>query len=329
MRPLEYTRPADIAEAVTLLTENPDASLLAGGTNLVDLMRLGVARPGTLIDISRLGLDEITPSPEGGIRIGAMVRNSDLAADQTIRDRFPMVARAVLAGASGQLRNMATTGGNLLQRTRCGYFTDVSKPCNKRDPGSGCPAITGRSRDLAVLGTSDACIATFPGDLPVALTALGAHVNFVDADGAGSVHIEDFYRLPGDDPRRDTTLPAGAIITSVDIPLLPFAQHSTYRKARDRRSFAFALGAVAVAVDLDGDVLRDTRIALGSVAPAPWRAHRAEAALRGTRVDLDSFRAASAAELSAARPTEQNAFKLPLFERLITGVLTELTGVSE
>ncbi|NRQ51421.1 FAD binding domain-containing protein [Aeromicrobium stalagmiti] len=327
MKPLTYERPATLDEAVSLLGRGEvPTSLLAGGTNLVDLLKLDVESPQLLVDVNHLGLDRIDDTPNGGLMIGATVRNSDLAADPRVRERYPLLARALLSAASGQIRNMATTAGNLMQRTRCVYFMDATKPCNKREPGSGCPAVEGASRELGLLGTSDSCIATHPGDMAVALVALDAVVHFVAADGAGTIPIGDFHRLPGDDPSLDTTLPAGAIITAVEVPPLAFASTSTYRKARDRRSYAFALASVAAAIDVDGDTVRDIRIALGGVSPRPWRAHAAEELLRGAPATADSFRAAAEAELAAATPTGENALKVDLVVRLVTGVLLELTG---
>jgi xanthine dehydrogenase YagS FAD-binding subunit len=316
-----------VASAVATLAAEPLAKPLAGGTNLVDLMKLGVERPELLVDINRLDLDGITETPEGGVLIGASVRNSDLAEHPLIRSRYPLLTRALLAGASGQLRNMASVGGNLLQRTRCVYFMDPTKPCNKREPGSGCPAIAGISRDLAILGTSEHCIANYPGDMAVALTALDAVIHIETVDGRSEIPIGDFYRLPGDHPELDTSLPTGALITAVELPPLAFATTSTYRKARDRRSYAFALASVAAAIDVRDGVVHDVRIALGGVAHKPWRASIAEEALRGQPISVSLFEHAAAAELAAVTPTEQNAFKVPLTERLIAGVLRELTGM--
>ncbi|WIB64693.1 xanthine dehydrogenase family protein subunit M [Curtobacterium sp. MCBD17_040] len=329
MKTFEYERATDVDDAVRRLAAEPTAKPLAGGTNLVDLMKLGVERPDRLVDVSHLGLTDVVEEPDGSLTIGAGVLNADLAAHPAVRTRFPVLSRALLAGASGQLRNRATTAGNLLQRTRCVYFNDVSKPCNKREPGTGCPAIEGLSRELAVLGTSHSCIATHPGDMAVALTALDATVHFTTTEGPSSLRIGDFYRLPGDEPERDTNLPVGAVITAVTIPALPFAAHSTYRKARDRRSYAFALASVAAAIDVDGDVVRDVRIAFGAASHKPWRASAAEDALRGGPVTLSAFAAAADAELAAATPTNQNAFKVPLLRRLVVGVLAELTGVDD
>ncbi|WP_084361640.1 FAD binding domain-containing protein [Herbiconiux solani] len=329
MKTFDYLRPADAREAVAALAAHPEARLLSGGTNLVDLMKLGVERPELVVDVNRVDFGGIEAQPDGGLLIGAGVRNSELAADLLVRTRYPVVARALLSAASGQLRNMASTGGNLLQRTRCTYFMDTTKPCNKREPGTGCPAHAGLSRELGILGVSDACIATHPGDFAVALAALDAEIRFETSDGPGSLPIEEFYRLPGEHPERDTTLPAGAVITGVRIPGLPYGAVSTYRKARDRRSYAFGLATVAAAIDVEDGRVRDVRIALGGVAHKPWRARRAEELLIGGAAMREQFERAAAAELAQATPTEQNAFKVGLAERLIVGVLTELTELRD
>lgn len=326
MRPFAYERPADAAGAVAAAGDG--VRYLGGGTNLVDLMRLGVEEPETLVDVSRLPHDRIEELPEGGLRIGAAVSNSDLAADPLVRERYPLLARALLSGASGQLRNLATVGGNLLQRTRCAYFTDVTKPCNKRAPGSGCPAREGHNRDLAIFGHSEACVATHPSDMAVALAAIGARVLVTGVDGERAIPIPGLHRLPGDDPRRDTVLDPGDLITAVELAPLPFAHRSTYRKVRDRASFAFALVSIAAAVDLGDDgVVGEARIALGGVAHVPWRATLAEAALRGAPATAESFAVAAEAELVEARPLSENGFKVPLAHNLIVRVLSDLCGV--
>jgi len=329
MNPFRYERASDAPGAVALLAKAPNGVFLAGGTNLVDHMRLGVRQPDLLIDISHLPYDRVEPLPDGGIRIGAMVRNSDLAADRTIRTRYPLLAQALLAGASGQLRNLATTGGNLLQRTRCVYFQDVSKPCNKRVPGSGCSAREGYHRELAILGTSEACIATHPSDMAVALVALGASVHVLGPQGERTIPLVDFYRLPGDEPQRDTVLEHGELITAVDLPPLPFATRSHYRKVRDRASYAFALVSVAAALDVADGVVRDVRIALGGVAPVPWRAARAEAVLRGARATEEMFGRAAEAELADAQPLPGNAFKVTLARSTLVRTLLDLTEEKE
>jgi xanthine dehydrogenase YagS FAD-binding subunit len=297
---------------------------LGGGTNLVDLMRLGVAEPEYLIDVSRLPYDGIEATG-GGLRIGAAVRNSDLAAHRTVRERYPMLARAVLAGASGQVRNMATVGGNLLQRTRCPYFQDVSKSCNKRRPGSGCPAIEGDHSHLAILGHSEACVATHPSDMAVALVALDAQVHVTGPGGDRVIPMGDLYRLPGTEPDRDTVLEPGELITAVELPPPPPGA-SRYRKVRERASFAFALVSIAAVLDVGGDgVVRDCRLALGGVAHAPWRADRAERALRGARAREQEFAHAADTELAQARPLPRNGYKVPLARNLIVRTLQELT----
>jgi xanthine dehydrogenase YagS FAD-binding subunit len=324
MNPFRYERASDAASAVTLLAGAPNGVFLAGGTNLVDHMKLGVRQPDLLVDITRLPYDRIESLPGGGIRIGAMVRNSDLAADRMIRQRYPLLAQALLAGASGQLRNLATTGGNLLQRTRCVYFQDISKPCNKRVPGSGCSAREGYHRELAILGTSEACIATHPSDMAVAMIALDASVRVLGPQGERTIPLVDFYRLPGDEPQRDTVLSHGELITAVDLPALPFATRSHYRKVRDRASYAFALVSVAAALDVADGVVRDVRIALGGVAPVPWRATKAEAALRGKPATEEVFGRAAEAELAGAQPLPGNAFKVPLARNTLVRTLLDL-----
>ncbi len=324
MNPFRYARATDAASAVALLVQAPNGSFVAGGTNLVDHLKLGVRQPDLLVDVTRLPFDRIEPLPDGGVRIGALVRNSDLAADRSIRARYPVLAQALLAGASGQLRNLATTGGNLLQRTRCVYFQDVTKPCNKREPGSGCPAQEGYHRELAILGASEACIATHPSDMAVALVALDAQVHILGPDGARTLPLVDLHRLPGDEPERDTVLAHGELITAVELPPLPFAVRSRYRKVRDRASYAFALVSVAAALDVADGVVRDVRLALGGVAHKPWRAWQAEAALRGAPATEETFRRAADAELAAAQPLPGNAFKVPLARTLIVRTLLDL-----
>jgi xanthine dehydrogenase YagS FAD-binding subunit len=325
MRPFTYERPADAAGAVALLDDaGPAARYLGGGTNLVDLMKLGVESPDVLVDVTRLPHDRIEELDGGGLRIGAAVRNSDLAASRLVRDAYPVLAQAVLAGASGQLRNMATVGGNLLQRTRCAYFTDVTKACNEREPGTGCPARAGHHRNHAILGHSEACVATHPSDMAVALAALGAIVRVEGQDGPRSIPMPGLHRLPGDAPHRDTELQPGELITAVELPPLGLARHSTYRKVRERASFAFALVSVAAALDVRDGVVEDCRIALGAVAHAPWRALRAEEALRGGPATEASFGEAADAELAAADPLPENAFKVPLARRVIVRTLEEL-----
>lgn len=326
MRPFRYHRPTDVADAVAVLAAEPQAAYLAGGTNLVDLMKLGVQRPDVLVDVNRLPLDAVEELPDGGLRIGATVRNSDLAAHPTVRRDYPVLTRALLAAASGQLRNMATTGGNLLQRTRCPYFQDTGKACNKRDPGSGCAALHGENRDLAVLDWSEQCVATHPSDLAVALAALDAVVEVHDTDGVRDVPMVDLHRSPGAHPERETTLARGALITAVRLPALPAARRSTYLKARDRASFAFAAGSVAAVLDLDGGVVRDVRLAYGALAHRPWRAYRAEQELRGHPFSPELAARAADAELAEARPLSDNGFKLPLTRSITVRVLSELAA---
>jgi xanthine dehydrogenase YagS FAD-binding subunit len=324
MNPFRYERASDASGAVALLARAHAGAFLAGGTNLIDHLKLGVAHPNLLVDVTRLPYNRIEPLPDGGVRIGALVRNSDLAADRTIRARYPLLAQAVLSGASGQLRNMATTGGNLLQRTRCVYFQDTTKPCNKREPGSGCPAREGYHRELAILGASESCIATHPSDMAVALVALDAVVRTFGPNGERAIPLVDVHRLPGAEPERDTALGHGELITAVDLPPLAFATRSHYRKVRDRASFAFALVSVAAALDVADGVVRDVRLALGGVAPKPWRAWKAETALRGGPATEDVFRRAAEAELADAQPLPGNAFKVPLARNLIVRTLLDL-----
>src|SRR5437660_2349373 len=325
MTPFHYERAADAPGAVALLAQAPAGAFLAGGTNLVDLMKLDVAEPDRLVDITHLPYDRIEPLPDGGVRIGALARNSDLAADRTIRARYPLLAQALLAGASGQLRNLATTGGNLLQRTRCVYFQDVTKPCNKREPGSGCPAREGYHRELAILGASPACIATHPSDMAVALVALDALVRTLGPAGERTIPLADLHRLPGDAPERDTVLAHGELITAVDLPPLDLAGRSRYRKVRDGASYALAFVSVAAALDVADGLVRDVRLALGGVAHKPWRARRAEDVLRGAPAREEVFRHAADAVLAQAEPLKQNAFKVPLARNVIVRTLLDLT----
>jgi xanthine dehydrogenase YagS FAD-binding subunit len=313
MKAFTYERVRSAAEALAAMARAPDAKFIAGGTNLLDLMKLQVETPAHLIDVNGLGLDKIEPGTDGGLRIGALVRNTALAADPRIRRDYALLSRALLAGASGQLRNKATTAGNLLQRTRCPYFYDTNQPCNKRWPGSGCGALGGFNRQHAVIGTSDACIATYPGDMAVAMRALDATVETVRADGVTrTIPIADFYRLPGDTPHVETNLQRGELITAVTLPK-PVGGMQVYRKVRDRASYAFALVSVGAIVQPDGS----GRVALGGVAHMPWRVEAAEAAM-----PLGA-QAVAARLLAGAKPTEQNAFKLTLAERTLDAVLTD------
>jgi xanthine dehydrogenase YagS FAD-binding subunit len=325
VRPFEYERAGDAAGAVAAsLDHGPGARYLGGGTNLVDLMKLGVETPERLVDVSRLPLGDIEELPDGGLRIGASVTNSRLAVDRALRERYPLVSAALLSGASGQLRNLATVGGNLLQRTRCSYFQDTSKPCNKRAPGSGCPAIEGDHRNLAIIGHSGACVATHPSDMAVAMVAVDATVEIHGSGGSRKLPLRELHRLPGDEPQRDTVLEPGDLITAIELPALALAANSSYRKVRDRASFAFAVVSVAAALEVADGVVRDCRLALGGVAHVPWRAARAEEALRGRTAGEESFAAAADAELEQARPLRDNAFKLPLARALIVRAFREL-----
>jgi xanthine dehydrogenase YagS FAD-binding subunit len=316
MKSFTYERARSPADAAAAALRNPDTKFIAGGTNLLDLMKLEIETPTHLIDVNGLSLDKIEPTPEGGLRIGALVRNTDLAADSRVRRDYGVLSRALLAGASGQLRNKATTAGNLLQRTRCPYFYDTNQPCNKRRPGSGCAAIGGFSRQHAVVGASEACIATHPSDMAVAMRALDATVETVRPDGATrTIPIAEFHRLPGSTPDVETALSPGELITAVTLPK-PVGGTHIYRKVRDRASYAFALVSVAAIVQRDGT----GRVALGGVAHKPWRIESAETQLpRGAK-------AVTAQLLSGAKPTRENAFKLPLVERTLGAVLAEAKG---
>jgi xanthine dehydrogenase YagS FAD-binding subunit len=325
MKSFTYVRADSPAQAAAALAE-PGAKVIAGGTNLLDLMKLQIETPSKLVDINRLPLDEVEETAEGGLRIGAMVRNSDLAADPRVRQRYGVLSRALLAGASAQLRNKATTGGNLLQRTRCYYFYDVTKPCNKRSPGSGCAALAGFNRIHAVLGTSDHCIASHPSDMAVAMRALDARVETVDAKGDNRViPIAELHRLPGDTPQIETTLKPGEIITAVTLPPPP-AGVQIYRKVRDRASYAFALVSVAAIVDVSAGRIRAARLAFGGLAPKPWRVPQAEEKLAGASANADTFNGVATVVLDGARSHGSNDFKIPLTRRTVHAVLAEATG---
>ncbi|WP_052809805.1 FAD binding domain-containing protein [Streptomonospora alba] len=325
MNPFDYHRAEDAAGAAALVADNPAAAFLAGGTNLVDRMKLGVTAPDTLVDITHLPMDEVEELPEGGLRIGANVRNSEAAAHPLVRTRYPVLSQALLSGASGQLRNAATTGGNLLQRTRCVYFQDLSTPCNKREPGSGCSALEGYQRYHAVFGASPDCVATHPSDMAVALAALDAQAVVQDAAAERRIPVSRLHRLPGEAPERDTVLAHGDLITAVELPAMPMAARARYRKIRDRASFAFALVSAAAAMELAEDgTVADARIALGGVAHKPWRARLAEEALIGAAATGHDFAAAAEAELAEARPLPGNTFKLPLVRAAITTTLGEV-----
>jgi xanthine dehydrogenase YagS FAD-binding subunit len=318
-----YARASDVADAVRQIAADSTAKFIAGGTNLIDLMKEDVERPTRLIDISRLPLKAIEETKDGGIIIGALVPNADLAWHPLIEQRYPMLASAVLAGASQQLRNMASTGGNLLQRTRCLYFYDTATPCNKRTPDSGCSAIGGINRMNAILGTSDACIATHPSDMCVALAALEAKVHVVGPAGQRVIAFADFHRLPGDQPQIDSNLKPDEIITGVELPARGFATNYTYLKIRDRLSYAFALVSVAAALELDGDRIKEARLALGGVAHKPWRNAEAEAALRGQPADQNAFTRAADLVLRGAKGFGHNDFKISLARRAIVRALTQ------
>ncbi|MGK6353818.1 FAD binding domain-containing protein [Sphingomonas sp. DT-207] len=325
MTPVSYLRANSTADAIRLGAAEGHR-LLGGGTNLVDLMRKGVEQPAVLVDVSGLSTI-IEEAADGSVVIGAAARNSSVAAHPLVRTRYPMLSRAILAGASAQIRNMATVGGNLLQRTRCLYFADAAgSRCNKRAPGSGCDAQGGFTRYHAILGASPACIATHPSDMAVALAALDAQVHLASAGGVRRVSLLDFYRLPGERPDVETLLAPGEMIVAVELPPSGVAARSTYRKVRDRASYAFALVSVAAGLALDGDRIVDVRLALGGVAAKPWRALRAEAMLRGQLATAEAFAGAAAAELQEAAPLPGNAFKVPLAQRTLAAVLTELSG---
>jgi len=318
-----YTRASDVPDAVRQIAADPAAKFIAGGTNIIDLMKENVTRPSRLIDITHLPLNRIEDAQDGGLRIGALVPNSDLAYHPQIAARYPLLGSAILAGASAQLRNMASTGGNLLQRTRCLYFYDMTTPCNKREPGTGCSAIGGVNRMHAIFGTSEHCIATHPSDMCVALAALEARVLATGRDGERSIAFADFHRLPGDAPHVDTNLRADEIITAVELPPKGFAGHYSYLKIRDRLSYAFALVSVAVGLELEGDTIREARLALGGVAHKPWRNPDAEARLAGAPPTRESFSAAAEIVLRSARGFGHNDFKIELARRAIVRALTQ------
>ena len=321
MRPFDYLRPSSAQEAVDLVAGNPEAAYLAGGSNLVDHLKLGIVTPGVLVDVRGLGLDAVEETDDGGLRIGAGVRNSDLAAHPVVRSRYPVLARALLSGASGQIRHQATTAGNLLQRTRCVYFYDPTTPCNKREPGTGCSAIGGHDRYNAILGASDACVTVHPSDLAVGLAVLDAAVEVLGPDGSRTLPLVDLHRLPGDSPEQDTTLAHGELITAVTLPPLPVGAASTYYKARDRASYAFALVSVAAVVAQE-----DVRVAWGGVAHRPWRAGVLESALRGGGLDEESVRSACAAELAPATTSTGTAYKVEMVTGATVMVLRDLSG---
>ena len=326
MNPFTYARAHDAADAVRLGAEKA-TKYLGGGTNLVDLLRETIEHPEKLIDVTGLSSD-IQVRSDGSILIGAATRNTVLASHPAVRTRFPVLSRALVAGASAQIRNMATVGGNILQRTRCMYFYDnAGSRCNKRNPGQGCDALEGFNRNHAILGASSSCVATHPSDMCVALAALDAKVHLRGASGERTLLLTDLHRLPEDHPELETQLNPGELITALELPPLPMAARSTYRKVRDRASYAFALVSVAAAIELEGETVKDVRLALGGVAHKPWRAWKAEAALKGQRATVEAFRAAAEAELAMAVPLHDNAFKVELAKRTITTVFAELMEI--
>lgn len=326
MKPFTYLRATEPAAAVADISAHPGAKFLGGGTNLLDLMKEEIEQPAALIDLTALPLIDVTELPDGRVQIGALVRNSHLAAHPLIRQRYPVLSQAILNGASAQLRNMATTAGNLLQRTRCYYFYDDAARCNKRRPGSGCDALGGYNRIHAILGASESCIATHPSDMCVALAALDATVQVQGPKGEREIPFADFHLLPGATPQRETALAPDELVTAVRLPALPVAAHSHYRKVRDRASYAFALVSVAAALEVEAGRIKNIRLALGGVAHKPWRAAKAEQALLGQAPTEENFRQAAEAELADAQGFEHNAFKIPLAKRTITAVLQGLAG---
>jgi xanthine dehydrogenase YagS FAD-binding subunit len=325
MNPFTYKRATNQAEAIREAAANSNAKFLAGGTNLIDLMKMNVQQPGELIDINRLALKQIEATATG-LRIGALVSNSAAANDRRVRERFPVLSEALLAGASPQLRNMATVGGNLLQRTRCYYFMDTAFPCNKRVPGSGCPAIPGFNRIHAILGASDKCIATHPSDMCVALAALDAVIRVEGPRGAREIAVTDFHRLPGDTPQVDTNLQPDELIVAVDLPATAFAARSGYLKVRDRAQYAFALVSVAAALEIKQGRIASARLAMGGVAHKPWRSLDAERVLTGAPANAQTFKAAAEAAVKAAVPQKHNAFKIEMAKRAVARILNEVAG---
>jgi len=328
MNPFTYSRAEDAGQAITAISSKPQGKFLGGGTNLIDLMKMGVETPNELVDINRLPLTQIEDLPDKRVRIGALARNSDVAEHELIKTRYPMLSQALLSGASPQLRNMATVGGNLLQRTRCYYFYDPAFPaCNKRKPGTGCGALDGYNRIHAIFGQSEQCIATHPSDMCVALAALDAIVRVRGSNGEREIAFGDFHRLPGDTPQRDTNLALDELIVAVDLPAMPFATRSHYLKVRDRASYAFALVSVAAALDLGPNKrINDARVALGGVAHKPWRAHTAEKKLIGQDASEKTFHDAAEAELAPAKGYKYNSFKIELAKRSIVQALRIVTA---
>lgn len=328
MRPFRYVRATTADAAGRAMVANPQGKFLAGGTNLLDLMKEDVERPEALVDLMRLPLTAIAPS-RGGVSIGALAKNTDTANHPLIRQQYPLLTQAIVAGASAQIRNMATNGGNLLQRTRCQYFYDTSMPCNKRAPGTGCGALEGLNRIHAIVGWSDKCVATYPGDMANALYALDAVVRVRGANGRErTIPIQDFHRLPGDIPEQDTSLQYGELITAIELPRSEFPKHNYYLKVRDRASYAFALIAVAAALRIDGDTIRQARVVLGGVAHKPWRTRDVEAALTGTRVSEETFRQAAEVALKDAKPLAHNGYKVELAKRAVVRALMRASALA-
>lgn len=327
MNSFTYKRAGDVAEAVGEISQNSHAKFIAGGTNLLDLMKENVERPDELIDLSRITLKDIEDTADGGLRLGALQTNAVTAWNEQVETRYPLLSKAILAGASPQLRNMATNGGNLFQRTRCYYFYDLATPCNKREPGSGCSAINGYNRIHAILGTSEACIATNPSDMCVALAALDAKVNVTGKDGDRVVDFADFHRLPGNEPQFDNNLQPDDVVTSIDLPKNNLIKNVVYLKLRDRQSYAFALVSVAAALELEGDTIKDIRLALGGVAHKPWRNKEAEAALIGKQASAENFKQLAETVLEGAKGFGDNTFKIELANRAIVRAFTDAAKI--
>lgn len=328
MYPFTLIKVKDNAGAIAVKSVHARSKFIGGGTNLVDLMKMDIEKPEQLVDITMLDLKEIKILPNGNLLIGALVKNSDLAYDDTVRTRYPVLSEALLSGASPQLRNMATTAGNLLQRTRCYYFYDTTMPCNKREPGSGCSAIKGYNRIHAILGTSEQCIATHPSDMCVAMAALDAVIHVEGKNGKRSIQFVNFHTLPGDHPEIENTLQPDELITAIEIPTLPFATNSTYLKVRDRSSFAFALASAAVALDVSGGMIKNARIAFGGIGTRPWRSQKAEESLKGKTASMESFKEAADIALEDAKTYQYNSFKKELAKRTLISALQKTGGIS-
>jgi xanthine dehydrogenase YagS FAD-binding subunit len=329
MNSFSYARAAGVSEAVAEVAAESSAKFIAGGTNLLDLMKENVVCPPRLVDITKLPLNKIEETENGGLRLGALCTNADTAYNEQVENRYPLLSKAILAGASPQLRNMATNGGNLLQRTRCYYFYDVATPCNKRQPGTGCSAIDGFNRNLAILGTSEYCIATHPSDMCIALAALAATINVTGKNGERSIPFSDFHRLPGDTPHIDSNLQPDEIITSIDLPVKGFSEHHAYLKLRDRASYAFALVSVAVGLEMDGDVVKEARLALGGVAHKPWRRIEAERLLKNKSATKENFQKAAEEILSGAKGFGANSFKIELAKRAVVRALRQAVEMKQ